>query len=538
MSARGWRRIAELSLLAAVVEHVFICPFTKVEESFSLQAIHDVLVHREDLSSYDHHEFPGVVPRTFLGPMVVSIFSAPVHEFFEFLGDLQTRHSSQIIARLVLGFLSWMAFRRFNAAAAVKFGDAAAAWAAVVWMLQFHLPFYLSRTLPNVFALCIVLLGLTEWLRDKVPRALGFLTLATVVCRCDVVVLLAPLTLQLLLSRQISPVGVIAIGLKWGLISLAATVAVDSAMWGRWLWPEGHVLMFNTVDNRSSEWGELPWYWYLTSALPRALSGAALLVPVGLLRDPSRPLQALRRPVTGLDSTMLWYLLPAVSMVCLYSILPHKELRFIFPALPMVNLAAGVGMSRAMRGVISGGARERKYTEDDGGSAKTQRSSAVVRIALLGTLLVSLFSMICTTFLAILASRDNYPGGVALQALHRTVDKELATNYRTVLVHIDAEAAMSGVSRFGQRKTGISYSKQEQNVDWSKFDFIITAEPSKHLDLFEIREAIEGFDGVSFGRFWRQDYQDGYDEIVSISKSEKLYIMARWFPPPPREDLV
>lgn len=39
------------------------------------------------------------------------------------------------------------------------------------------------------------------WLRDNVPRALGLFTLATFVFRCDVVVLLGPLTLQLLLTR-------------------------------------------------------------------------------------------------------------------------------------------------------------------------------------------------------------------------------------------------------------------------------------------------------------------------------------------------
>lgn len=64
-----------------------------------------------------------------------------------------------MIARLMLGMLCWLAFRRFNAAVGAKFGNLAATCSATVWSLQFHLPFYLTRTLPNVFALCVVLLA-------------------------------------------------------------------------------------------------------------------------------------------------------------------------------------------------------------------------------------------------------------------------------------------------------------------------------------------------------------------------------------------
>jgi len=73
-----------------------------------------------------------------------------------------------------------------------------------------------------------------------------------------------------------------------------------------------------------------PFYWYFTSALPRALRAAYLMAPLGVLYD--------RR--------LLRFVVPAVTFICLYSILPHKELRFITYVFPVLNLAAAIFVVR------------------------------------------------------------------------------------------------------------------------------------------------------------------------------------------------
>jgi alpha-1,6-mannosyltransferase len=70
---------------ALILLHLYVSPYTKVEESFNIQAIHDILTYGIPTTSvperfqaeYDHFSYPGAVPRTFVGALLLAGTSQP-----------------------------------------------------------------------------------------------------------------------------------------------------------------------------------------------------------------------------------------------------------------------------------------------------------------------------------------------------------------------------------------------------------------------------------------------------------------------------
>ena len=527
-SGSSLRRVGLAALILTSLVSLITCPYSKVEESFNLQATHDVFYHgiRPALAAawsgdggsdlpYDHLQYPGVVPRTFTGPIILGyacrIISLSVYPLF----DLAARPLLvQALARGMLLAFNIHAMYRLAKAADNKFGQnnpIVGGYLLLITAVQFHLPFYLSRMLPNVFALILVIHAYAEWLSGRCRRAAAWLVAATSIFRCDVLILLFTVGLAMLIRREMTIGQAVQTGVVTGVISLVLTVPTDSILWGRWLWPEGEVLFFNTVENKSSEWGTSPWHWYATSALPKAMLLTSLLVPLSVIRFPGMiETWALKRKeknafqvyschASGVyfDARVVPFVLPIICFIGIYSKLPHKEIRFIFPSLPMLNLSASLGLARLHSAAFPvPKEKEEGHAEESG---KKARIPSYLAKFLFMCGMGSVFVTFAGSSIFVAVSARNYPGGAALALLQRHIEESDSNNQQEVSIYVDVASAMSGVSLFGQRAVSgghdeVNFVKSGYEDEYKSLDASARLRSYSHI-LSETND-IKGFDVI------------------------------------------
>jgi len=552
-----------------------------------MQAVHDLLTHGADVAKYDHLQFPGVVPRSFVGPLLVAIpvyiiqwcvhlgwsllDLIPMGSFLSFIprvipvvillansnglvgiGALSSRPPApvpltdlvpalapyfqaiantysaifarihpliaespayeyissalksgpfqespydsdsatavlnallsrsdklwlQVVTRLVMGTITVLALSYFCSCARRRFRSQHSldSLLAVILALVFHVSFYASRLLANVFALQCATLAFAAWMNGYLAViGIPILAFGACVMRCDLVVLAVPLIVATFIryllhvcrpsttapeseppvlydARHVEEVrkrpyffGVAEPRVKFPsspassprsgqsqaarealpvpssdpprlsvaartpalalshvgqgiqasiaavMVSLALTLTIDSYFWNqRLMWPELRVLLFNTVQNRSHEWGVSPWHWYFTSSLPKSFGPMLLFIPFAFLSqsllryifhilkrficfDPFILRRARRsqlelnenlhshelvcraiqpsfpfiRHWIDIDGTTIATVV--FAFVGLYSNLPHKETRFILPGFPLFALVITLSMTK------------------------------------------------------------------------------------------------------------------------------------------------------------------------------------------------
>ncbi|TPX51051.1 hypothetical protein SeLEV6574_g00519 [Synchytrium endobioticum] len=493
----------------------------QVEESFHIHATHDILVHGPiSIANYDHFTFPGAVPRSFIPPLVLSAASSilviPLHHVLHLISKFQI----QIIVRITLGAIFAFSIRRLRESITYRFGRVVGRWFMLICMTEFHLCFYATRTLSNTFAMIACNHALALWIHDvddnndqklildkdtshnsrhgkhasdgtptstststihdDTIRTIQLLTFTAATLRAEILLLLFSFlfTESLIFNRipfTLSTVtAIFQIGYQTSILSIAVAISIDMHFWNQFVWAEAKSFLFNIVHGKSVEWGVEPFWTYWSKYIPK-------LAPIGL------PLAIIAIVCSDekVRSGVLRYLAPAIIYTAIYSIVPHKEWRFIIYTVPLINLAASIGITWTV-----------KFTKSIG----------------LGTIpqIVLLLAAFMISFFQVYISSLNYPGGVALAHLHQIVPSN-----ESVFVHMDVYTCMTGATLFGQLNdaTGWRYSKNETLTladEYLVYSHLITASPHFHLNgssHWVVMDTINGYAGleVSNPKQWVKD---------------------------------
>ncbi|MCJ1402594.1 dolichyl-P-Man:Man(7)GlcNAc(2)-PP-dolichol alpha-1,6-mannosyltransferase [Xylographa trunciseda] len=496
------RRLTDTSIALLIpiliVLHLYAAPYTKVEESFNIQATHDIITSGVPLKNanaylkahYDHLSFPGSVPRTFVGPLALAGASRQLHHLAEHL--LTGKRS---LVRAILGLYNAFSILVFRNGIAHAFGSETANWYILFQASQFHITYYASRTLPNFFAFGISTIALRSLTPSYVgsmkppwrgvqeyQKALVMLTVIGVVFRSEIAILLGCHTIWLLFNNRLSPGDIVTPGALGLAIGLGLTVPIDSFFWQKIpLWPELASFIFNILEGRSADWGTSPFHYYFTSAIPRLLLNPLtwqVCIPLALTTP------ALRERAFDM-------LVPNMAFVAIYSLQPHKEWRFIIYVLPSVTAVAAMGASWIW----------------------TRRTKSFIYRILAVGLVASTLGTFAVSFGMLAVSSLNYPGAAALDCLHAHADG----SQNIINVHMDTLSCMTGITRFLQippsQNSSASnghtlwlYDKTENETQllhpgfWEKFDYVLAERPEKAIGGWEILHTIDGLTGVQLVR--------------------------------------
>ncbi|RCI06407.1 hypothetical protein CU098_008785 [Rhizopus stolonifer] len=96
----------------------------------------------------------------------------------------------------------------------------------------------------------------------------------------------------------------------------------------------------NVINNISLFYGVHTWHWYLSQGLPVIFTTFLPFIGIGLYHIYSHP-QVYHR-IKFLLALIVWVL-------GIYSVLPHKEFRFIFPVVPLLLMVSAYGLQQTQR---------------------------------------------------------------------------------------------------------------------------------------------------------------------------------------------
>lgn len=114
---------------------------------------------------------------------------------------------------------------------------------------------------------------------------------------------------------------------------LAVSFLSDYRFYGSWTFPPARWLYFNLVQSLAVFYGRNPWHYYLSQGIPLLCIASLPWVLVGLYRAALSP--------TSIQTGTLGA--SVITTVAALSLITHKEVRFVYPLLPILQVLGAPG---------------------------------------------------------------------------------------------------------------------------------------------------------------------------------------------------
>lgn len=295
---------------------------------------------------YSFIKFPGPVERSFIPSIILAVLNFPIH----YLLVEKLKYTSIVSLcsfRIILGMMVFFSIKYMKLTIRrVLNCETTARWFSLLFLTQFTYLFDGSRPYYNTFAMILTNFAYCFWMQKKWHLTISFLAVSCIIFRWDTTVFAFAIIVIDLIRWRIPLVKWFIWGAIITILSIALTVSIDSLIYGRLIWPEFQVFYFNTVLNMSHHWGVDPWYTYFVKVLPLNLTISYPLAIFAIFY---------KRKGSLVDFKVLELISPAILFIILYSFLPHKEYRFIFPSYSIFNLCAAIAIKKILEGNLNSG---------------------------------------------------------------------------------------------------------------------------------------------------------------------------------------
>ena len=208
-------------------------------------------------------------------------------------------------------------------------------------LMVFSAGFFISSTafLPSTTSMYLTMVSHGAWFRQAYPLAIFATALSALLSWPFAALLGAPIAFDIVFRKR-----KIVTFIKWSLISAAVIllpqISIDSDYYGKLVSAPLNIVTYNVFTSHGPDlYGTEPWYFYLINGLLNfnvAFLAALVVVPIHLavtklIGIPPASRQFLPHWLSHL-ALYLW--------LTVFGLQPHKEERFLFPAYPLVCLAA------------------------------------------------------------------------------------------------------------------------------------------------------------------------------------------------------